>query len=95
MKTALIIITFLHGLLHLLGFVKGFELKVIKELTLPISKPMGLLWLAVTVLFLIYAILQHVNIKLNSLINVVNEKGKKLDEGALSGTWVKWCGFLH
>lgn len=56
MKYAFVIIVFIHGLIHLLGFVKGFGLKEIKELTLPISKPMAFLWLAGAVLILAFVI---------------------------------------
>lgn len=59
----LLIIVLLHGLIHLLGFVKGFGFKEVKELTLPISKPMGFIWLTATVLFLTYGILYLANSK--------------------------------
>ena len=35
----------LHGLIHLLGFVKAFDLGEIRELTQPVSRTMGILWL--------------------------------------------------
>lgn len=38
----------LHGLIHLLGFAKGFHLAEVAQLKQPISKPMGLLWLLAT-----------------------------------------------
>ncbi len=63
MRILFFIIVLLHGLIHLLGFVKGFGLKEVKELILPISKPMGLFWLTAAVLFLIYGILNFVNSK--------------------------------
>lgn len=46
MKTLLFIIILLHGLIHLLGFVKAFGLAEIQELTLPINHVWGSLWLA-------------------------------------------------
>ena len=52
MKTAIIVIILLHGLIHLMGFVKSFDLAEVSELTLPISRPWGLLWL-ITALMLI------------------------------------------
>lgn len=61
MRIAFVVLVLLHGLIHLLGFVKGFGIREVKELTLPISRPMGLLWLAATVLFLLYAVLYWVN----------------------------------
>ena len=44
MKTAIIFIILLHGLIHLMGFVKAFDLAEVSELTLPISRGWGLLW---------------------------------------------------
>jgi len=41
----------LHGLIHLMGFVKAFNLAELKEITKDISRPMGLVWLAATLLF--------------------------------------------
>lgn len=55
------IIVLLHVLIHLLGFVKGFELKEVKELALPVSKPMGLLWLLAAIILLIFGVLNIIN----------------------------------
>ncbi|MFQ3579088.1 MAG: DUF6544 family protein, partial [Bacteroidales bacterium] len=71
MKYLFLIIILLHGLIHLLGFVKGFELKEVKELTLPISKPMGIVWLSATILFLTYGLLYLLNYKYAWLIGLV------------------------
>ncbi len=57
MKIAFLIIVLLHGFIHLFGFVKGFELREVKALTLPISKTMGVFWLTATILFLTYGVL--------------------------------------
>jgi hypothetical protein len=57
MRIAFVIIALLHALIHLLGFVKGLGLRDVKELTLPISRPMGFLWLAAAVLLLAYGAL--------------------------------------
>lgn len=63
MKVAFLMVLLLHGLIHLLGFVKGFELKEVKELTLPISKLQGFVWLIATTLFLTYGVLYLLNSK--------------------------------
>lgn len=63
MRTAFSIIILLHGLIHLLGFVKGWGMKEVKELTLPISKPMGLLWLTAAALLLAFGISQWLHSK--------------------------------
>lgn len=57
MKIAFLTIVLFHGLIHLLGFIKGFDLKEVKELTLPISKPMGVVWLTASTLILTYGVL--------------------------------------
>ena len=61
MNIAVIILLLLHGLIHLLGFVKAFSLADVKELTLSISKPIGLIWLTGFLLFAITAWLYAVN----------------------------------
>ncbi len=47
-----IFIVFIHGLIHLLGFVKAFQFSEVSQLTQDISRPVGLLWLAATGLFI-------------------------------------------
>ncbi|MFA0965017.1 DUF6544 family protein [Roseivirga sp. BDSF3-8] len=42
----------LHGLIHLLGFIKSFGLARVEQLYKPIAKPWGILWLLATLLFL-------------------------------------------
>ncbi|EON77555.1 hypothetical protein ADIS_1958 [Lunatimonas lonarensis] len=55
MKTLFLALVFIHGSIHLLGFVKAFGWKDVKELTISISKPMGVLWLAGMLLFFVFA----------------------------------------
>lgn len=57
MKAAFLSIIFLHGLIHLLGFMKAFDFAEISELTIPISRGWGLLWLTAAVTFLTAGIL--------------------------------------
>jgi hypothetical protein len=45
MKVIFMIILLIHGLIHLLGFLKAFLLAELNEITNHVSKPMGLLWL--------------------------------------------------
>lgn len=71
MRIVFLIIVFFHGLIHLLGFVKGFGYKEVKELTLPISKPMGFVWLSAAILFLSYAILHLLNSKYAWVVGLV------------------------
>ncbi|MEQ8575185.1 MAG: hypothetical protein RIB63_14040, partial [Fulvivirga sp.] len=59
MRITLTILIALHGAIHLLGFVKAFGLVEVENLKEPISKPLGMMWLAVFVLFSI-AIVQRI-----------------------------------
>jgi len=40
-----------HGLIHLMGFAKGFGLATLSQLKVPVSRGTGLLWLAAAVLY--------------------------------------------
>jgi len=52
-KIILSFIILLHGLIHLLGLVKAFNLTQVDQLTQEISKPVGVLWLLTSILFLL------------------------------------------
>ncbi|NMC42135.1 MAG: hypothetical protein GYA43_13355 [Bacteroidales bacterium] len=56
MRIFFLIFVIVHALIHFAGFMKGFDIREVKELTLTITKPMGMLWLTATLLLLIYAI---------------------------------------
>jgi lipoprotein signal peptidase len=60
MKTAFFILVLIHGLIHVMGFLKAFKLAEIRELSLPISELAGVLWLLAAVLFVVYGILVSV-----------------------------------
>jgi hypothetical protein len=51
----LIILVLIHGLIHVMGFVKAYNLAEMKQLTKPISRPNGILWLMTACLFLLAA----------------------------------------
>lgn len=57
MRIAFVVLILIHGLIHLLGFVKAFDLSEVKQLTQTISKPFGVLWLLAFILFVVTAIL--------------------------------------
>ena len=61
MKTGLIIIFLIHGLLHLPGFFKAFGKGDVIKLAGYISRPMGLLWLLVALVFIMVAVLILMN----------------------------------
>ena len=62
MKTILFIIILLHGLIHLMGFVKAFNLAEISELKLTISRSWGLIWLITSLTLVISTVLWSLNI---------------------------------
>ncbi len=57
MKIALSLFIILHGLIHLLGFTKAFNLASVNQLTQNVSKTNGVLWLVAAILFVTTAIL--------------------------------------
>lgn len=61
MKWIVFVIAALHGLIHLLGFVKGFQLAEIQNLQSPISKTTGFFWLLAFVLFVVAGVLVLIN----------------------------------
>lgn len=61
MKTFIAIIIILHGLIHLFGFLKAFNLAEFKELKLPINKLWGIIWLVAFFLLTIATILLLLN----------------------------------
>jgi hypothetical protein len=52
-----IIVVAVHGLIHFMGFAKAFGYADMKQLTIPISKPAGILWIITALLFTITALL--------------------------------------
>lgn len=57
MRIAFLILVIIHGLIHLLGFVKAFGLSDVKQLTQAISKPSGVLWLLAFIICILTAVL--------------------------------------
>jgi hypothetical protein len=51
----------LHGLIHVMGFMRAFNLATISQLTQSISKPAGLLWFLTALLFLVVFIVFLIN----------------------------------
>ncbi|MFH1121513.1 MAG: DUF6544 family protein [Bacteroidota bacterium] len=52
MKTVLIVLLVIHGLIHFLGFTKAFKFAEVSQLNQHIGKPAGMLWLSAGLLFL-------------------------------------------
>ncbi|MBL0133464.1 MAG: hypothetical protein IPP79_05340 [Chitinophagaceae bacterium] len=57
LKIVLAVFILLHAMIHLMGFAKAFQFAELKQLTLPISKSMGLIWLITTLVFLMAIVL--------------------------------------
>ncbi|MBK7534882.1 MAG: hypothetical protein IPI49_05765 [Myxococcales bacterium] len=53
MRIAFAFVLFVHALIHVMGFLKAFEFAQLAQLKLPISRPMGVLWLAALALLLV------------------------------------------
>ncbi len=59
MKIFFLVLFIVHGLIHLLGFTKAFNLAQVNQFTENISKPAGLLWLLAAILFIVASILYY------------------------------------
>lgn len=57
MKIVFALLVLLHGVIHLLGFLKAYDIVAIKALTQPIDHFRGLLWLLAFLLFVAAAVL--------------------------------------
>ncbi|MCC5908140.1 MAG: hypothetical protein JJU13_18130 [Balneolaceae bacterium] len=57
MRSIVFAFLLIHGCIHLMGFVKAFGLAEVSELTLPISRTWGLLWLAAALILVIAGVL--------------------------------------
>lgn len=57
MEFLLAIVLFIHGLIHFMGFTKAFHYGSFSHIKQEISKPVGILWLAVSVLFILSSVL--------------------------------------
>lgn len=57
MRAVFSILIIVHGIIHVLGFVKAFNIADVKQLTQHISKPFGILWLVACILLLTAAVM--------------------------------------
>ncbi|NVJ86346.1 MAG: hypothetical protein HWE15_08580 [Algoriphagus sp.] len=71
MKIAIIIISIIHGLIHLLGFLKAFKLAEIYQLKQPISTLAGGFWLLASVLFLAFALITYLEKSITGYLGLV------------------------
>jgi hypothetical protein len=61
MRIALIIVIGIHGIIHLFGCLKAFDVSAFNAISQPISKPYGWLWLFTFLLFAMTIILNLVH----------------------------------
>ncbi len=61
MKLAIALVIVIHGLIHVLGFLKAFELAKVEELKMPITKASGIIWLITALLFLATSVMYLVD----------------------------------
>lgn len=57
MKYVLSLIILIHGLIHFMGFMKAFGVGNITQITKEIARPVGILWLMTSILFIVGAIM--------------------------------------
>ena len=84
MRIAFSLLLAVHALIHVMGFVKAFELAPLAQLKLPISRPMGVLWLAATVLLVVAAALLFAAPRWFWLVGLV---GLVASQVAIIGSW--------
>ncbi|HRF60557.1 MAG TPA: hypothetical protein PLH94_11690 [Fimbriimonadaceae bacterium] len=84
MKIIFAVIIIAHGLLHLLGVAKAFDLAQIPQLTERISKPMGTLWAVAALLFLATATLF---LRSSQLWYVVGAIAILVSQGVIITSW--------
>lgn len=71
MRAFFLVVVALHALIHILGFFKAFGIREIEELTLPISKPLGAVWLLAAALLLVYGVLYQLHSKPAWIVGLV------------------------
>lgn len=71
MRIVYLILIIIHGLIHFVGFVKGFHIAEVKALDLYISRPAGLVWVATGMFFFIYGFSWWTNYQFSWLIGIV------------------------
>ena len=84
MRSVLVVVLALHGLIHLMGFVKAFGFAELGQLTQPISRSMGLLWLAATVTMLTASVFLVMSPRWFWLVGVC---ALVLSQGVIAAAW--------
>ena len=84
MKYLIPVILFLHGAIHLMGFVKGFQLAEIQNLQSNISKTSAIVWLMVFLLFTLSSVLFLFN---NNVWLILAGAGLLISTLLIIGNW--------
>lgn len=84
MRIAFTCVLALHALIHLMGFAKAFGYAALPQLTIPISRAMGLVWLAATLLLLAAAVALWLAPR---AIWVIGAVGLVVSQVAIFGSW--------
>lgn len=61
MKVLFLILVIIHALIHILAFLKAFDLAELKEFTNPVSKPLGIIWFITFLILTTAAVLYFFN----------------------------------
>jgi hypothetical protein len=83
MKILLTVVLVVHGAIHLMGFAKAYGLATLAQLSRPISRRMGALWLVTAALFITTAIA----LQLSSRWWAVGALAVLLSQAAILSSW--------
>lgn len=84
MRAIFLFLLLVHGLIHLTGFAKAFKLADIPQLTLPITRTAGALWLLAALLFITAAVLSGLQ---NNYWWVLAIPAVVLSQALIIGAW--------
>lgn len=84
MKVIFLAIVCLHALIHLLGFIKAFNIREIKELTKPVSRLVGVFWLLAAIILLVFVVMYWKSAALAWLAGFI---GALLSQVLVIGYW--------
>lgn len=71
MRILIFLLILVHGLIHLMGFAKAFQLASLHQLTIPVSRLSGLVWLLTALLLILAAALYLFQVKTFSIPGVL------------------------
>ena len=93
-KLIFLVLILLHGVIHLIGFAKAYELAELSQLTRRVSRPMGAIWLVATLVFLVTAALLMSRVDWWWLPGIV---AVAVSQGLIIGHWsdARWGTLLN